>query len=119
MLLDNQSDDEETKLLMHRLIGTWKSDPSDVVGIQTYGNLTLKFGADGTLLCTVHEADRDQIMRLTFRVEPGFLITDQPSKPHAERTRCAISSDVKLLLTFGSQESRYVRVGLRTTPKTT
>jgi hypothetical protein len=35
------------------LIGTWKSDPSDSSGSDEYGDVTLKFGSDGTLLYTI------------------------------------------------------------------
>ena len=39
------------------LVGTWKPDPNDSTGASAYGNVTLKFGADGTLLYIVRESD--------------------------------------------------------------
>lgn len=92
------------------LLGTWKSDPSDSAGASAYGNVTLKFGADGTLLYIVHDSERDQIMRLTYRAEPGFIITDQPSQPRPERTEYRIDDDGALELAFGGRRSRYVKV---------
>ena len=94
----------------NQLLGTWHSDPIDGAGTQAYGDVTLKFQEGGTLLYVVHESDRDQIMRLTFRVEPGFIVTDQPSQPRVERTAYEFTADGKLILSFGGEKSRYVRV---------
>ncbi len=92
------------------LIGTWKSDPSDRSGITSYGDVTLKFGTDGTLLYIIHESDQDQVIRLTFRVERGFIITDQPSQPRSETTAYEITPDGKLILALRGERSRYTRV---------
>lgn len=92
------------------LIGTWKSDPNDSTGASAYGDVTLKFGADGTLLYIIREPDRDQIMRLTYHIEPGFIVTDQPSEPRPERTEYQLSEDGILVLAFGGRKSRYVKV---------
>jgi len=101
--MDNQNQ-------ISQLLGTWRSDPMDVAGARSYGDVTLKFLADGTLLYMIHEHDRDQVMRLTFRVEPGFILTDQPSQPRAERTAYEFTVDGKLILTFSGEKSSYVRV---------
>jgi len=93
-----------------QLVGTWKSDPNDSVGTTTYGDVTLKFGADGLLLYIVHSSERDQVMRLTYRVEPGFIVTDQPSEPRSERTEYQIGEDGVLVLAFGGRKSRYLKV---------
>src|ERR1700755_1284297 len=91
------------------LIGTWASDPNDSTGASAYGNVTLKFGADGTLLYIVRESDRDQVMRLTYDIEPGFIVTNQPSEPRSERTEYQLTADGVLVLAFGGLKSRYVR----------
>ena len=57
--------------------------------------VTLKFGADGTLLHTVHERNKDQIMRLTYTVDEEFVVTSQPSKPRIEKTRYELTPDGK------------------------
>ncbi len=75
-----------------------------------YGDMTLKFGADGTLLYITHEPDRDQVMRLTYRVEPGVIVSDQPSEPRSERTEYEFAEDGALVLAFGGRRSRYVKV---------
>jgi len=92
------------------LVGTWKSDSNDLAGATAYGDVTLKFGVDGTLLYIVHESERDQIMRLTYRIEPGFIVTDQPSEPRSERTEYHLGEDGVLVLAFGGRKSRYVKV---------
>lgn len=48
-------------------------------------------------------------MRLTFRVELGFIITDQPSAPRAERTAYELTPEGGLILHWGSEKSHYVR----------
>src|SRR5580704_17316394 len=92
------------------LLGTWKSDLQDKESLRSYGKVTLKFGSDGSLLYAVHQAEKDQVMRLTFRVESGFIVTDQPLNPHPERTAYELTSDGKLVLTFGGQRACYTRV---------
>lgn len=92
------------------LIGTWKSDRNDSTGAGTYGEVTLKFGADGTLLYIIRESDRDQIVRTTYNIEPGFIVTNQPSEPRFERTEYHLGEDGVLILAFGGRKSRYVKV---------
>jgi hypothetical protein len=91
------------------VIGTWRSDSADA-GVQNYGSVTLKFLPDGNLLYIIHGDDKDQIIRLTFRLDSNFIITDQPSKPQPERTAYEFTEDGKLVLMLGQEKSRYVRV---------
>src|SRR5215469_14045479 len=92
-----------------RLIGVWKIDEQDAAAVQRYGNSTLEFGMDGTLRYTVHENGNDQIMLLTFQVEPGFIITNQPSHPRPEKTAYEVTQEGKLVLNFGGEKSVYYR----------
>jgi len=95
-----------------RLVGTWISDLSDSVGNHGLGLTSLEFTSDGTLLYTIHEKDRDQIVRLTFRAEePGVIISDQPSRPRGERTTYEFTDDGKLVLDFEGKKSKYRRIG--------
>lgn len=91
------------------LLGTWTSDPEDHEGIREFGRTTLEFEEDGQLTYTVHAEGKDQKMFLSFRVEGGTLITDQPSSPREERTAYSVGPDGKLTLWFGGQRSVYVR----------
>jgi hypothetical protein len=92
------------------LIGTWKSNSTDAEGADAYGHVTLKFGGDGTLLYVIHESHRDRIMRLTYRTEDGFIVTDQPSEPRSERTEYHIETDGTLVLAFGGRKARYTKL---------
>jgi hypothetical protein len=69
-----------------------------------------KFESDGTLRYTVHGIGRDEVILLTYRVESGFIITNQPSHPRPERTAYEITADGKLVLNFGGQKSLYHRI---------
>lgn len=85
------------------VIGLWLSDPTDAE------RTTLEFGRDGRLTYTIVGKDTDQRIFLTYRIEGGVLITDQPSHPRQERTRIEFSDDGKLILTHGTKRSAYVR----------
>ena len=98
---------EESRIT--QLLGTWRLDPTDDVARQRYGNITLKFGADGTLLYIVHQPDKDQVVRLIFRIEDSFIITDQPSERRIEKTAYEFLADGTLVLAFGGVKSRFVR----------
>jgi hypothetical protein len=91
------------------LVGRWESDPTDHVGIREMGLASVEFRPDATLHYTIHDGDRDQTSVLTYRVENGWLVTDQPSLPRVERTRFEILPDGRLVLDYGSFRSRYVR----------
>jgi hypothetical protein len=92
------------------LIGTWKTGMQDASALQQYGETTLEFHKDGNLLYKIHQNGKDQIMLLTFQVEPGFIVTNQPSHPRPEKTAYEITKDGKLILEFGGQKSLYQRI---------
>jgi hypothetical protein len=92
------------------LIGTWKTDMQDASALQQYGETTLEFHEDGNLLYKIHQNGKDQIMLLTFQVEPGFIVTNQASHPRPEKTAYEITKDGKLILEFGGQKSLYQRI---------
>jgi hypothetical protein len=48
-------------------------------------------------------------MLLTYDVEGGALITDQPSSPGKESTPFRLMADGKLVLIFEGYQSFYVR----------
>jgi len=91
------------------LIGIWISDSDDVEGTREFGRATLDFQSDGRLTYTTHLPGKDQKMFLTFRVDRGVLVTNQPSAPREDRTAYSFTADGKLVLWFGGQRSIYVR----------
>lgn len=91
----------------NRLLGKWVSQLSD--DHESYEGATLEFKEGGWLDYTIHCAEKDQKIILTYRVEDNILITDQPSHPREERTTFIFTDDGKLVLVYGDQRSLYNR----------
>src|SRR6187399_1805543 len=79
-----------------KLVGLWRTDQDDLWSLREYGDVSLRFEASGTLEYTVHLSSKNQIMRLTYRLEGSWLVTDQPSSPHEERTEVFFTPDGRL-----------------------
>jgi hypothetical protein len=97
-----------------RLVGVWtlvkaaaNIDPGD--GCQ------MEIRPDGTMDYIIRDGDRLQIMKLIYRVEGNALVTDQPSKPRAERTPYRFDGG-ELVLSYGGDESRFERSSERWSP---
>jgi len=67
------------------------------------------FRDDGRLYYSVLSNDRWQVMKLRYRVNDDYLITDQPSHPREERTRFSTDSNGFLILEFGGQRGSFKR----------
>ena len=91
------------------LLGCWVSDPEDFDGIEQYGHVSLEFSEAGRLKYTVFQADKRQIILLTYRVEQDCLITNQQSVPREERTKFEFTPCGKLKLLYEQRPSTYVR----------
>src|SRR5688500_13342568 len=90
------------------LVGCWhliRAEP----GFETGDGVEMEFTSDGALTYSIRVGQRWQLMRLTYRVEGGWLVTDQPTAPHAERTQFAFEPDETLVLAFGGVRSWYQR----------
>lgn len=81
-----------------RLLGSWRTDPSDRWSLVEYGEVSLRFDGRGNLQYAIHLQDKTQIMLFTYRVEGNWLVTDQPSAPRQERTEFYFTSDGRLVL---------------------
>jgi hypothetical protein len=97
------------KDLSSQLIGRWVSDPSDVEALEVYGKVALVFGTDGSLRYILQGEQKDEIAILTYGLENGTLVTNQPSSRGEDRTPFRITPDGKLILKYGEIESRYVK----------
>ena len=93
------------------LLGTWRTDPNDRSSPREYGEVSLRFEKDGILVYTVHLPNKEQIMRLTYRVDGNTLVTDQPSSPREERTEFFFTPDGRLAVKNAGSETPtfYVR----------
>lgn len=86
---------------------------NDLVG-RWYGavdgeKVGLEFLPDGRLAYATLTANGTQVMRLTYRVEGGELVTNQASAPREERTAFSIDGKGNLTLTFGGALSVFSR----------
>jgi hypothetical protein len=90
------------------LIGIWRSDPRDEAGVRSFGDVSMDFRPDGTLVYTVHEQSKDQIMLLTYRANSGWLETDQASMPRRQRNKYSINNGL-LAVEYDGQVVRFIR----------
>lgn len=91
------------------LIGTWIVDEADGRALAELGNVLLEFDENEGLTYVIRGHDRDQIIKLRYRIDGDTIITDQPSAPQVERTRFSISEDGMLTLAFGGTPYRFYR----------
>src|SRR5262245_61055500 len=91
------------------LIGTWLIDETDKPAVNIFGGVTLDFDLDGVLLYTIREGEKLQIINMTYTVEDGIIVTNQPSAPSFERTKFTISPNGILTLYFDGMTSRFKR----------
>ena len=98
-----------SQVLSSQLVGRWITDPTDKEALKDYGPATLVFTESGDLRYIIHAEDKNQIMLLTYRIENGTLITNQPSEPREERTEFFLTPDGKLVLDYGGTKAHYVR----------
>ncbi|MBE7448007.1 MAG: hypothetical protein HS111_03700 [Kofleriaceae bacterium] len=91
------------------LVGSWMVDPEDDVALARFGNVVIRFAADGALTYTIRGDGKDQIVLLRYRVEGDELISNQPSAPRQERTRFRLASDGRLVLQNEGFSATFVR----------
>lgn len=72
----------------------------------------MEFRPDGTLTYATRHERREGVISLTYRIEPGVLVTDQPSHPMVHRTRYWFSDDGRMVLEDRGRQLRYVRQAL-------
>jgi hypothetical protein len=97
-------------MTMRRLIGKWKSDPDDASTQASYGEVTQTFHEDGRLTYIIHLPEKEQVMRLVYKIDGDELVTDQPSAPEEHRTKFRFDERGRLILEDGGERSRFVRV---------
>jgi hypothetical protein len=90
------------------LLGRWMIDPTDTAAVEAFGDAALEFDERGNLIYIIKEAEKDQVILMTYRVVGDVVITDQPSHPDPQSTRFEVSGDA-LSLTFGGQPARFIR----------
>ena len=89
-----------------------KQDTPSLLG-KWYGKVNaepvaIEFRDGGQMAYAVVAGDKTQTMRMTYRVDGAFLVTDQPSAPKEERTSFHFDGD-DLILEFGGVATRFTR----------
>lgn len=79
-----------------RLVGTWSLDPTEPCAIATPGELEATI-TRGELVYS-NFAKGLQRIQLTYRVDGGDIISDQPSAPQEQRSPIAFGEDGRLFL---------------------
>ena len=69
----------------------------------------MKFKDDGQLIYRIHLVGETKISILTYRIQNGLLITNQPSAPREGQTGYTITPEDKLILDYGFSTSRFIR----------
>ena len=90
------------------LLGCWHLTFADPA-LEMKQPVELEFRPSGELIYSVDAGGKWQIIRLTFRVEGGELITDQPSNPREERTGFALQDLYTLVLDYGGAKAFFSR----------
>jgi hypothetical protein len=91
------------------LVGAWVMDETDTRALADLGDVLLEFGKGGWLIYTIRGQDKDQIIKLRYRIEGSTIVTDQPSAPQVERTAFSLSDDGLLTLAFSGTPYRFKR----------
>ena len=91
------------------LIGQWRFLHTDKKAPDQSGVVTT-FDKQGGVTYEIKSQEKTQIIKLTYRVENSWLITDQPSSPRVERTRFQITPLGELVLEFEGTKSWYQKI---------
>jgi hypothetical protein len=83
------------------LIGTWMMTGEEV--------RTAEFNADGTLTYTIDIGERTLAMKMTWRIEGGMMLIDQPSGPGEERSVYQLVDNDTLVMEHGGESFIYSR----------
>jgi hypothetical protein len=89
------------------LVGRWTLVDADQA-LELEPDAVADFRPDGELRYSVRDGPRTSVMRLSYRVEGPFLITDQASSPREERTEYWFDGD-QLVLKYDGGIARFRR----------
>ena len=91
------------------LIGQWRFLCADKKAPDQSG-VVITFDKLGGITYEIKAQEKTQIIKLFYRVENDWLITDQPSNPKVERTRFQITPSGELVLEFEGTKSWYQKI---------
>ena len=102
--------------VLQSLLGCWVL----VSGQQTVDagdRVEMQFKPSGELVYAVHEAEKWQLMLLTFKVEGNTIVSNQLSAPREERTAFSFPASNQLSLDRSGNVTSYKRISVCTFPK--
>jgi hypothetical protein len=91
-----------------RFVGSWHLTRCEGA-LDVHHGIELDFRDDGVLLYSVNTGSTWQIAQLTWRIDSGVLVTDQPSTPAESRTSFLLAPDGVLMLQDADSRSWYER----------
>lgn len=92
-----------------QLFGKWRLQHSQQ-NLPAAEDTVAEFSPDGALTYSITNDGKTGIIKMTYRVEGGFIFSDQPSSPREEKTAYRIDPDGSLILIYDSQPSRFLKV---------
>ena len=93
-----------------KFLGRWRLVDTD--GAYDTGLGTeVEFHPDGNLAYTIHLSEKQQLILLTWRLEDGFLVSNQPPHPAEVRSKIISLGPDDLVLEYAGEKTRLVRVG--------
>ncbi|MHB8882443.1 MAG: hypothetical protein ACYC69_13150 [Thermodesulfovibrionales bacterium] len=93
-----------------KFLGRWRlvhTEGTDDTGLGT----EVEFHPDGKLTYTINLSEKQQLIFLTWRLEDGFLVSNQPSHPAEVRSKIISLGPDELVLEYAGEKTRLVRVG--------
>jgi len=81
-----------------RLFGEWELVRTDAVPADVGEGVRMRFTPDGALDFAFLGPEKDQIVRMVFKVRGRRIITDQPSHPRIEESEYSIEPNGLLSL---------------------
>ena len=92
-----------------RLLGRWLLVRAEQ-GFSTGDRVVSEFTPDRKLIYSITQGEKTSIMNMTYRVDGGVLITDQPSHPSDERTKYSFDDAGLLVLDYNSAKTWFQRI---------
>ena len=94
---------------MKNFIGSWKIIKADS-SLDLGDNDEMEFSENGELIYAIDAGLKWQIMKLTYKVENNYLVTDQPSSPNEQKTKYKFENKNVLVLDYDGALAKYQRI---------
>lgn len=83
------------------LVGVWVMPGQEV--------RTAEFHGDGTMTYTIAVGERSLVMEMTWRIDGGMIVSDQPSAPSEVRSAYRLLDADTLVLEYDGETSTFRR----------